>query len=217
MRALGISASPREHSNSRAYLAFALKELAERGVETEMVDLRGLMIDECQACYSCAKTKECAVKDDFQGVFARMMEADAILVAYPVYHASEPAKLKALMDRAGFLGRWTANDLAAGQGSGGYQWKGTAFSGKIGTPIAVARRAGHAFAFAQTLLWFTVNDFIVTGSHYWNVGVAGKGGAVNPEDDQEAYGILSHQAENIAALLKKLRPDGIVRNTRCRN
>ncbi|HPE90328.1 MAG TPA: flavodoxin family protein [Spirochaetia bacterium] len=205
MRALGISASPREHSNSRAYLAFALKELAERGVETEMVDLRGLMIDECQACYSCAKTKECAVKDDFQGVFARMMEADAILVAYPVYHASEPAKLKALMDRAGFLGRWTANDLAAGQGSGGYQWKGTAFSGKIGTPIAVARRAGHAFAFAQTLLWFTVNDFIVTGSHYWNVGVAGKGGAVNPEDDQEAYGILSHQAENIAALLKKLK------------
>ncbi len=205
MRALGISASPRENSNSRAYLEFTLKELSDRGIETEMVNLRGLDISECQGCYSCAKTKECAQKDDFQAVFAKMTAADAILFAYPVYHASEPAKLKALMDRAGFLGRWVNNDISAGQGKGGYQWKGTAFSGKVGTPIAVARRAGHAFAFAQTLLWLTVNDFIVTGSHYWNVGVAGTGGKVNPEDDQEAYGILSHQAENIASVLKKLR------------
>jgi len=204
MKALGISGSPRERSNSRSYLEFTLKELAERGIETELVDLRSLSIDECHGCYACAKARECSVRDDFQGVFAKMQEADAILLACPVYHASVPAKLKALLDRAGFLGRWTANDMQSGQGVGGYQWKGTAFSGKVGTPITVARRTGQAFAFAQLLLWFTVNDFIVTGSHYWNVGVAGKGGQVDPEGDQEAYGILSHQADNLSALLKKL-------------
>ena len=205
MKAVGISGSPREKSNSRSYLEFTLKALEERGIGTELVDLRGLRVEECHGCYSCAKSRECAIKDDFQAVFAKMREADAILIAAPVYHASIPGKLKGLLDRAGFLGRWTANDIAAGQGSAGYQWKGTAFSGKVGAPITVARRAGHAFAFAQLLLWYGVNDFVVSGSHYWNVGVAGKGGAVNPEEDQEAYGILAHQAENIAALLKKIR------------
>lgn len=205
MRALGICGSPREKSNSRAYLEFTLKGLAERGFDTELVTLRELAIAECQGCYYCATHRECSQKDDFQAVFEKMRAADAILLACPAYHASIPAKLKALLDRAGFLGRWVSNDIASGQSAAGYAWNGTAFSGKVGTPITVARRAGQDFSFAQLLLWFTVNDLVVTGSHYWNVAVAGKGGKVNPEEDQEAYSILSHQAENLAAVAKKLR------------
>lgn len=86
-----------------------------------------------------------------------------------------------------------------------YDWKGTAFSGKVVSPVTVARRAGHCFTFAQLLLWATVNDCIVVGSNYWNVGVAGKGGNVDAQEDEEGIGIMKHLAENIANVIKKLK------------
>jgi multimeric flavodoxin WrbA len=86
-----------------------------------------------------------------------------------------------------------------------YEWKGTAFSGKVAAPITVARRAGQNFTFAELMLWMTVNDLIVIGSHYWNVGVAGKGGAVDADEDLEAASILNHLAENMAHVIKQLK------------
>ena len=85
-----------------------------------------------------------------------------------------------------------------------YEWKGTAFSGKVAAPITVARRTGQNFTFAELLLWFTVNDFIVVGSNYWSMGVAGSKGAIDADEDREAHSILQHLADNMARLLNSL-------------
>ncbi len=146
--------------------------------------------------------KKCVIKDDFAGVFGKMIEADGILLGSPVYHASITSNLKALLDRAGFSGRWAGSEMK--QQSETYQWKGTVFSGKVAAPVTVARRTGQTFAFAELLLWMTVNDLTVIGSNYWNVGSAGKGGAVDIEEDEEGLSILDHLAENMAYVLKKL-------------
>lgn len=202
MKVIGICGSPRQGGNTEYFTRLALDVLEKEGIETEFISLRDKNISECTGCYACVEKRECAIKDDFQEIFQKMIEADGIILSSPVYHASITPKLKCLLDRAGFLCRWIANEMVEGENS--YNWKGTAFSRKVVAPITVARRTGHTFAFSQLLLWGTVNDCIVVGSHYWNVGVAGSGGKINGENDKEGIGIVEHLGSNMAYLIKQL-------------
>ncbi|NPV44936.1 MAG: flavodoxin family protein [Firmicutes bacterium] len=203
MKVVGICGSPREKGNTEFFVRLALNKLNEEGFETQFISLKDKKIEACRGCYSCAKAKECAIKDDFQEIFSEMVNADGIILGSPVYHSSITPKLKALLDRAGFLGRWVENEMKGENET--YKWKGTAFSGKVGAPITVARRAGQNFAFAQLLLWLTVNDFIIASSNYWNIGVAGTGGGIDADKDTEGIGVISHMAENIAYIIKQLK------------
>jgi multimeric flavodoxin WrbA len=202
MKVIGICGSPRPESNTRFYLKQVLSELEALGAETELIQLRELSIRGCKGCYGCVKAKKCIVEDDFGEVFKKMTEADGILFGSPVYHSSISPELKALLDRAGFSGRWYSNEMKEKDES--YQWKGTAFSGKVVAPVTVARRAGQNFAFAQILLWAAANDCVIPGATYWNVGVAGKGGAVDAEEDAEGIGIMKHLAGNIVRVIRCL-------------
>ncbi|THB68420.1 MAG: flavodoxin family protein [Spirochaetaceae bacterium] len=203
MKVVGITGSPRKESNTAYYVQLTLDRLRNHGIETELVTLYDKQIHYCTGCYGCVKAKRCTLaKDDFEEVFSKMCDADGLLIGSPVYNGSSTALIKALLDRAGFLGRWINNDMKPAGDQ--YEWKGTAFSGKVAAPVTVARRAGQNFTFAELLLWMTVNDFTVIGSHYWNVGVAGKGGALDAENDSEAISILEHLGDNMAHVLKKL-------------
>ena len=206
MKVLAICGSPRENGNTEYFTKVVLSKLEEEGIEVEFISLIGKKIEECTGCYSCVKLADCEIEDDFQEVFEKMIEADAILLASPVYHGSITAKLKALLDRAGFTGRWLANEMKAKSNS--YEWKGSVFSRKLVAPITVARRTGQTFAFSQLMLWATVNDCIVVGSNYWNVGTAGTSGKRDAENDKEGIGIMEHLASNIAYLLKKIEYPG---------
>jgi len=73
--------------------------------------------------------------------------------------------------------------------------------------VAVARRAGHNFTFAQLLFWFFINDMVIPGSTYWNVGVAGPGGERDAAKDEEGIRTVEHFAGNMARLLRKLGTD----------
>ncbi len=203
MKILGICGSPREESNTRFYLRQTLSEFETQGAQTEIILLRDLNIRGCKGCYGCVKAKKCVIEDDFGIVFEKMMEADGILFGSPVYHSSITSELKAVLDRAGFSGRWYSNEMKGKEDS--YEWKGTVFSGKVVAPVTVARRAGQNFAFAQILLWATCNDCIVAGSTYWNVGVAGKGGTVNADEDEEGIGIMKHLASNMTHIIRCLK------------
>ncbi len=189
MKVLGIAASPRKDGNTQFYTETTLDFLKEKGLSTELILLRDYEINSCQGCYYCMKNKKCSQKDDdFNFIYNKMRESQGIILGTPVYYSGVVPDLMALLDRAGFLGRAT----------------GEFFSGKVGGPITVARRAGHNFAFAQLLLWFNINDMIVPGSTYWNVGVAGAKGARDAEKDEEGISTLKHFADNMAFLLKKI-------------
>lgn len=201
MKVLGICGSPRKDANTEYFTRLVLDELENQDIETEFVSLIDKDISECTGCYYCVKKGECNIEDDFQEVFGKMLDADAIILASPVYHASITPKLKCLLDRAGFAGRWLKNEMV--NKSDSYDWKGTAFSQKLVAPITVARRTGQTFAFSQIVLWATVNDCIVVGSNYWNIGMAGSGGRIEADKDKEGIGTMKHLAGNIAYQLKR--------------
>ena len=59
-------------------------------------------------------------------------------------------------------------------------------------------------AFSQLLLWFFINGVTVPGSTYWNVGMAGAGGARDVDKDEEGLSTVTNFAKNMAQVMKKI-------------
>lgn len=189
MKVLGIAGSLRPGSNTLKYVETAMETFQKGGVDTKVISLRGKEIKPCNGCYDCVKKGYCTIKgDDFDDILAEMREAEGIILGSPVYVSSVVPQMMALLARATFVAYW--NDKF--------------FSGKVGGPITVARRAGHNVAFSQLLLWFFFNGITVPGSTYWNVGVAGAGGAKDAADDEEGLATIVNFAGNMAELMKKI-------------
>jgi multimeric flavodoxin WrbA len=99
MKVLGISASPRENSNSDMLLRQALSGASSAGAEAEYLRLCKFNIAPCSACGACYATGECPVGDDFQAVLPKMLAADRLIFATPIFFMSVCAQAKILIDR----------------------------------------------------------------------------------------------------------------------
>ena len=190
IRIVGIVGSPRTGGNTERLVTEALKAAEEDGSETELLRLADKEIRPCDACLSCRKTGECRVQDDFKPIFDKMVEADGIILATPVYFGSATPQIKALIDRAGYLS----------------QAKGRVFENKAGGALVVARRAGHNFTFAQLLFFFLHQGMIVPGSTYWNIAFGREKGGVSK--DEEGLQTARNFGKKLAWVIKKIKsPD----------
>ena len=99
LRVLGLSASPRAEGNSDLLLREALSGAQAAGAETEYVALRELNIAPCQECGACHKLGTCRFDDDFQIVFQKMLQADRLVFATPVFFMGVCTQGKLLIDR----------------------------------------------------------------------------------------------------------------------
>ncbi len=188
MKTVGIVGSPRI-GNTSFLVKEALNILEQEGIDTELIHLKGKEVKPCDGCLRCKKELKCVIKgDDFGSIFQKMKEADGIIVGTPVYFGSATPQVMSLLDRAAYVQRQT-NEY---------------FSGKIGGPIVVARRAGHNFTLAQLLLWYFINDMIVVGSTCWNIAMAGSGGKHDIEEDQEGIDTIRHFARSMSNVMQRM-------------
>jgi multimeric flavodoxin WrbA len=96
-------------------------------------------------------------------------------------------EMKALIDRAGFVCRATPDTLKF----------------KVGAAVATARRAGAMTTFDAINHFFLINQMIIPGSNYWNIGIGNKKGDV--ENDTEGIETMETLGKNMAWLLKKTK------------
>jgi multimeric flavodoxin WrbA len=107
-KVLILKGSPREKGNS-ATLADQLRAGAEgEGAEVESVYLHALDISPCDGCFFCEGSGVCAVDDDMQSLYPKLREADAIVIASPVYWFTYSAQIKLCVDR------WVALETSEG-------------------------------------------------------------------------------------------------------
>ena len=99
VKVLGISTSPRLNANSDLLLQQALAGAESAGAETEYIRLRDLNIAPCIECNSCYKKGVCRVEDDYQMLSSKMLEADRLIFATPIFFMTVCAQAKALIDR----------------------------------------------------------------------------------------------------------------------
>jgi len=100
LKILGICASPRgSKSSTRRLIEAVLDGAKAAGAEVELVDVCDLKIEYCNACQVCFKTGSCTHKDDFQGLYDKILAADGMVWGSPNYFRSVTAQMKTLIDR----------------------------------------------------------------------------------------------------------------------
>lgn len=104
-KVLILSGSPRKGGNSDILCDEFLRGAQDAGHKAEKIRVCEKKIAPCSACYFCRDHGgECARKDDMAEVLQKMIDADVLVLASPVYFYSIDAQLKAVIDRT--LARW---------------------------------------------------------------------------------------------------------------
>ncbi len=130
MKVLGIMGSPRIKSNTDLLLEEALKGAQSQQAEVEKLVVDKMKITPCREYYGCLKDGNCVIRDDMDIIYPKLLEADGIIVASPIFFYGVTAQLKALIDRCQAL--WARR----------YVLKTMPESGKKGAFIAVGATKG---------------------------------------------------------------------------
>ena len=99
MKILGINGSPRKGGNTEVLLEEALRGAHEAGAEVEKIFLRDRTISPCLEIYGCKRDGRCVIEDDFHEVAEKMVQADALILASPIFFYTVSAHTKMFMDR----------------------------------------------------------------------------------------------------------------------
>src|SRR4030042_5922371 len=190
MKVLGINCSPRKGGNTEILIKEVFRSLEENGVKTEFFQLGGKKVNGCIACMKCRKAKDgkCHQKNDvLNKVILKMVKADAIIIGSPTYFSDLSTEAKALIDVAGYSLRGAGHPLRK----------------KIGAAVISVRRTGAIHAFDSINHFFLINEMIIPGSSYWNIGIAGQKGEV--VNDEEGMRTMKEIGDNMAWLLQRLK------------
>ena len=105
-KVLILSSSPRRGGNSDTLCDEFMRGAAESNHEVEKIFLRDKTIHYCTGCSTCSLyQKPCPQKDDAAEIIEKMVDADVIVMATPVYFYTISAQMKTLIDRC--CGRYT--------------------------------------------------------------------------------------------------------------
>jgi multimeric flavodoxin WrbA len=117
MKVLGLFGSPRRGGNTEILLEEALKGAEKEGAEIERLYLRDLDISPCTECHGCDETGSCVILDDMQKIYPKLLEADVIILASPIFFYGVTAWAKAVIDRSQALWakKYIVNDPSMGK------------------------------------------------------------------------------------------------------
>jgi len=190
IKVIGINGSPRKEGNTTIMIQEVFKTLEQYDIETEFIQLGGLNIRPCIACFKCCELKNggCIIKNDvFHDIIEKMQKADGIVLGSPVYTSDITPEMAALIDRAALVS----------YGNGGGMLKH-----KVGASLTAVRRAGGLHAFDTMNHFFHITEAILVGASYWNMGYGLQPGDV--VKDEEGMRNMHNLAENMAWLLHRL-------------
>ncbi|MDR0754364.1 MAG: flavodoxin family protein [Prevotellaceae bacterium] len=187
MKAVAIQGSPRKNGNTFFSLTVIKNTLAEEGIDFEIIDIGGKHIRGCTACEKCYENHngQCAITNDIvNDTVVKMKDADAIIIASPVYYSGIAGTMKCFLDRAFYVA----------EVNGGW------FRHKVGASVVAVRRTGGSMTFNSLNHYLCIAEMLIPTSNYWNVihglmpGDAAK--------DEEGIQIMQMLAKNMAWMLK---------------
>lgn len=94
-----ISTSLRHGSNSDMLADQFVAGAKSAGNDVEKISLVGKEIQFCKGCMGCQKTGKCVIKDDVNDIMAKVLKADVVCWATPIYYYEMSGQMKTLIDR----------------------------------------------------------------------------------------------------------------------
>ena len=191
VKIIGICGSPINGGNTEVFLKEALKAAEDTGdVKTELITLADKEIRDCRHCNWCltkqVEGKFCSQNDDMVAIYPKVLEADAILLASPVYIGRLSGYLACFIDR---LRVFAFGNL--------YQGK---LHNKVGGALSVGwfRNLGIETTLISILSVFMGLEMIPVGPHH-GLGALGGAGGLSSEsgtgkfDPKEKLGVLKDE------------------------
>lgn len=99
MKVLGIMGSPRIKGNTDLLLEEALKGAKSQGAEVEKIVVDKLKIAPCKEYLGCFKDGNCVIRDDMDDIYPKLLGADVVIIASPMFFYGVSSQAKALIDR----------------------------------------------------------------------------------------------------------------------
>jgi len=182
MNVIGVNGSPRANGNTSLAIKAFLDEIrGECGAETAIIHVGDGHIPGCISCRGCEGSGVCAVPDEqFKEISDKLLSADGVFLAAPVYFGTMPGQMKAFLDRFFFQCIQTGR-----------------MRHKVGASAAVLRRTGgyttiddlNRFLFAGEMI--AIGHCIIHGNQTGEV-----------LQDQEGLSGIRRLARNMAWILK---------------
>ncbi len=192
MKVTAFNGSPREDGNTSILIGKVFSILEKKGIECEEIQIGGRTVHGCTACMQCFENQDmkCIIDEDIvNDCIQRMDQSNGIIIGSPTYYSDLTPEVKGLIDRAGYVS--SAND--------------DFLERKIGAGVVSERRAGAIHVLDSINHFFLINQMIVPGSSYWNLGKGRDKGEV--KNDHEAIKTMKDLAKNFSWLLKNLNSD----------
>lgn len=159
MKALYISGSPRENSNTDPLLRNISSVIDGEG---EFIKLSDHDIQHCKSCWVCRDQDGCVIDDDMINIIIpKLLQSDVLVLGSPVYFNNVSSYLKMFMDRT-----WSIRGK---------------LKDKIGGTIVVGRRYGHESAITAINSFFLKHEIII--SHRGISGIAFEEGAITQDEE----------------------------------
>ena len=118
--------------------------------DTQVVYLCEEEIVNCTSCYKCDEDGKCYIEDSVFGIVQKMLDADAIIYAFPVNAFGLSSIMQRFLERAGV----------------GYLRFKRPLRNKLSGAIITGRRYSHEIAWAQISLNIMLNEMILVGSGF---------------------------------------------------
>ena len=95
-----LSTSPRKGGNSDTLADEFTRGARDAGHDAEKISLAGKTIGFCRGCLACQKTERCVIQDDVNAIVQKMLSADVLVFATPIYFYEMSGQMKTLLDRS---------------------------------------------------------------------------------------------------------------------
>lgn len=189
MGVLIISGSPRRDGNTVKLLRIFEEELDTNGIKSDFISLADKEINHCINCDKCYKKGKCALNDDFNSIYRKVLKNDGLVLGTPVYVGMPTSLLMAFIQRLTYVSYNNGHTLTR----------------KVGGPIAVAGEAGQLATINSLVDFYLVNEMIIPSSEYWNIGFGAKKGTIESDENGKRY--IKKFAQNLVWLLKNIWRD----------
>ena len=181
VKILGISGSPRKSGNSEILLRRALDGARELGADVELLRVADKQINACNGCEACRDTGKCPIDDDMQAIYGKLLEANGIIFATPVYFWGMTGQLKSFIDRTYALA-----------------FPEIRLRGKVGGVIVVAGRTAVTLTSVPLYLYFSANHMLA-GDYVH--GFADQKGGI--KKDKHAMKAALELGKQVVSLIRK--------------
>jgi multimeric flavodoxin WrbA len=183
MKVLAVNGSPHARGNTYFAICAAAKELEANGVEVEILHVGDKLIRGCLACGKCGELGRCVIDDAVNENLDKILGADGLILASPVYFSGIAGTMKCYLDRT-------------------FEIASQKMRHKVGVGIAVARRSGGRSTVDSLSYFMSYCEMVIPSSRYWNIIHGTEPGEV--EQDLEGQQTLRTLGRNLAWTLKSI-------------